>query len=217
VEIWSDAVCPFCHIGEANFRKALDGFPAKDEVEVIMRSFELDPDAPVRVDHDVLTYLSRKTGGSREEVKGMTERIVRMGRGAGVLLDIEGQKLTNTFDAHRLVHLAAGLGKGPLLMQRLHEAIFADNLNVGEKPVLRKIAVDAGLPEAEVDALLEGEAFAPEVRRDEKRARELGINGVPFFLINGTIGVSGAQPVARFAEALDEALSGAAVGAGMSS
>ncbi len=193
VEIWSDIACPWCYVGKRRFERALAGFPHRDEVRVTWRSFELDPQAPrVREgDHD--DHLAAKYGMTREQAAQMHANMTEVARGDGLDLRFDRVRGGNTFDAHRLVHLGAAHGRQDAIKERLMRAYFTEGEPVGDPATLERLSTDAGLPADEVAELLAGDRFAGAVREDERTAAELGVRGVPFFVVNREVAVSGAQ------------------------
>jgi predicted DsbA family dithiol-disulfide isomerase len=205
VEIWSDVVCPWCYVGKRNFETALAGFEHRDEVEVTWRSFELDPSAPAAREGDYPSHLAKKYGMSRAQAQQMIDSMTKTGAGVGLVLDFERARPGNTFDAHRLLHLAADRGVQGALKERLQRATFTEGEPIGDRQALLRLAVEVGLPEAEVAAVLDGDAYADHVRADERLALDLGISAVPFFVIEGRFGVPGAQPPDVLLRALERA------------
>lgn len=205
VEIWSDIVCPFCYIGKRRFEQALEQVPYRDEVEVIFRSFELDPHAPVNVDHDIHDMLAAKYGMSREQAKQMNDQVSEQARSVGLTYNLDQAVPTNTFDAHRLTHYAAQHGKLIEMTERLFRAYFTEGKHIGDREVLADLAAEIGLDRAEASKILEDGSFEEDVRADQQQAARLGIRAVPFFVINNKYGVSGAQPVDVFVNALNKA------------
>lgn len=205
VEIWSDVVCPWCYIGKRRFEQALAQFERADEVEVTWRSFELDPNAPRVQTEPHAERLARKYGVSLAQVEAMNARLIGEAKKEGLDFRLIESKGGNTFDAHRLIHLAASGGRAGEMQERLMKAYFTEGVAIGERGELVRLAVDVGLDEAEVKAMLSSDQFASEVRADEARAREFGISGVPFFAIDERYGVSGAQPAEAILEALQQA------------
>lgn len=205
VEIWSDFVCPFCYIGKRKFEAALQKFAHKDSVEVIYKSFELDPEAKVDRNPDVFTMLSAKYRISRDQAIANTQQIAQQAKMVGLDFDFEHAIQTNTFDAHRLAHYAAAQGKGTEMTERLLKAHFTDSMHVGNREVLADLAAEIGLDRDDVLRMLQGEEYTTEVRADEQEAARLGARGVPFFVINRKYAVSGAQPTEVFLDALQQA------------
>ena len=204
VDIWSDVICPWCYVGKARFEKALDGFAHRDEVEVIYHSFELDPSSPRGQSESNLTMLSKKFGKSPAEALALDDQVGRLARAEGLGFDSE-RPVGNTFDVHRVLHLGLDRGVQRALLGAVNEAYFAQARDVFDRDVLTEVAAGAGLDADEVGKVLDGEAYAGEVRQDESQARQIGISGVPFFVFDMALGASGAQPAELFASALDQA------------
>jgi predicted DsbA family dithiol-disulfide isomerase len=204
VEIWSDVVCPWCYIGKRRFEKALEAFP--HEVEVVFRSFELDPSAPVGGAERSVESLGRRYGGV-DRVLTMQERVREEAAAEGLSFRLGETLHVNTVDAHRLLHLALEQ-HGPEVQARLKEALmsayFEDARDVSDPAVLREVALAAGLDTARVEALLAGDGYADAVRADVARASAYGATGVPFFVIEGRYAVSGAQPTEVFTQVLEQ-------------
>ena len=205
VEIWSDVVCPWCYIGKRRFERALAGFEHRDEVEVTWRSFELDPTAPRIREGDTAENLARKYGISREEAAANHDRIARLGAEEGLDYRFDIARGGNTFDAHRLVHLAAEHGLQAEAKERLMAAYFSEGEAIGDPDTLVRLAADLGLDPDEARGVLEGDAYATAVRADERDAAQLGVTGVPFFVLDRRYGISGAQPAEMIGEALQHA------------
>ena len=193
VEIWSDVVCPWCYVGKRRFEAALAGFAHRDEVVVTWRAVELDPAAPAVRDGEYAERLAAKYRIGVDEARQMISRMVETGAASGLSLRFDTAKPGNTFDAHRLLHLARARGVQGQLYERLLAANFTEGVPVGDKEALAGLAVEAGLDPEEVREVLEGDAYAADVRDDERQAHRLGISSVPFFVFGGTYGVAGAQ------------------------
>jgi predicted DsbA family dithiol-disulfide isomerase len=208
IEIWSDVVCPWCYVGKRRLEHALAGFEHRDDVEVVFRSFELDPTAPRHGLEPTTTVLARKYGRSEAEMRQMQEQLIELAAAEGLAFRLFDNVHTNTVDAHRLLHLALETG-GPALQRELKESLlsayFEQARDVGDHDVLAAVAVEAGLDEARVRAVLETEEYADEVAADVAQARAYGATGVPFFVIDQKYGVSGAQPAEVFGEVLTRA------------
>ncbi|MFE6685306.1 DsbA family oxidoreductase [Streptomyces sp. NPDC057743] len=211
VEIWSDIACPWCYIGKARFEAGLAAFAHRADVEVVHRSFELDPAAPPATDVPVLDMLATKYGVSREQAEAMEARVAEAAAGEG--LGYRSDRIHgNTFDLHRLLHLAKAHGVQDALLTALYRANFAEARHLADPAVLTDLGKAAGLPSEEVARVLaDPEAYAEDVRADERAAAELGATGVPFFVIDRRYGVSGAQPVEVFRQALERAHADGAV------
>ena len=207
VEIWSDVVCPWCYVGKRQFEEALSRFEHADEVDVEWRSFELDPNAPTLVGLPMSRILERKYGMTAEQAEAANARMTGLAADVGLEYHLDEVKAGNTFDAHRLIHLAARHGLGDAMKERLLAAYFTEGLSVGDLPTLATLAGEVGLDPDEVEATLHSDDFAAEVRADEARAAALGVSGVPFFVIDEAFGVSGAQPADVLLGAMDRAWS----------
>ena len=207
VEIWSDVVCPWCYIGKRRFEAALARFEHADEVEVRWRSFELDPQAPFLRSGTMAEHLAAKYGTTVEEAAGRLAHMDAMARAEGLDFDLARTRGGNTFAAHRLIHLAyeRDAATGAAVKEALLRAYFVDLQPVSEPEVLVAVAVAAGLDRAEVEALLEGDRFAAEVRAEEAEAAALGATGVPFFVVDRAFAVPGAQDADTFLAVLRRA------------
>lgn len=205
VEIWSDVICPWCYIGKRRFEMALANFAQRESVHVIWRSFELDHNSPPQYPGTLEEMLARKYGVSPQQAAAMNARVTALAKEVGLEYRLTNARPGNTFDAHRLLHFAAARQLGDRATERIMHAYFCEGLAVGDRNALARLAPEFGIAKSEALAMLESDAFSGEVRADEARAAKLEITGVPFFLINEKTGISGAQPVEAFAEALQQA------------
>jgi len=205
VEVWSDVVCPWCYIGKRRLEAALLLFEHRDEVEVEWRSFELDPSAERGATEDLDQRLAGKYGVTLEAARAMSSRVSKVAAGEGLAYRLDIARSGNTFDAHRLVHLARTVGLQGAMKERLMAAYFTEGRAIGEAAVLAELAAEVGLERERVSAVLGGEEFSLAVRSEEREAGELGISGVPFFVIDRRYGVSGAQPGEVLHQALETA------------
>ncbi len=207
IDIWSDIACPWCFVGKRRLEAALQRFPHAAEVEIVWRAFELDPSAPRERDasESHAERLAKKYGMSVEQAKARTAQLSETARRDGLDFDFENIRPGNTFDAHRLLHLAEERGLQGALKERFMSAYLIEGQAIGNPAVLQRLAVEAGLPAAEVERVLGSDAYAKEVRADEQEARELGINGVPFFVFDERLAASGAQPPEVLLGALTQA------------
>lgn len=205
VEIWSDYVCPYCYIGKRRFEAALAQFAHRDQIEVVYKSFELDPNAEVTGNPNIQEVLVRKYGMSMEQVADNIKQVTEMAKAEGLTYYLNNAIQTNTFDAHRLAHFAAVQGKGPEMTERLLKAHFTDRAHLGEQEILADLAAEIGLEREIVIQMLRGDEYVDEVRQDEEEARQIGVRGVPYFVINRKYAISGAQSVEAFLEALQKA------------
>lgn len=208
IEIWSDVICPWCYIGKRNFEAALADFPHKDKVELVWRSFELDPHAPAELPGTMEEMLAQKYRTSREEAAAMIARVTAAAKTVGLAYRLDLARTGNTFDAHRLLHHAASKGLGGKATETLMHAYFCEALPVGDRTALARLAPQFGIAEDEATKILESEDYAEAVRADEARAARFGINVVPSFVIDEKHLITGGQPVAGFAEALRQAMTG---------
>lgn len=207
VDVWSDIACPWCYVGKRRLEAALARFRWRDSVEVVWRAFELDPSSPRERDTSVSNAerLAQKYGTSRQQAEAMLARMTDTAKGDGLDFHFERQRSGNTFDAHRLLHLAAERGVQDAVKERFLRGYMTDGEAIGNPDALVRMAAEAGLPEEETRKVLATDAYAAEVREDEAQAQELGISGVPFFVIGGRYGLSGAQPAEVILEALNRA------------
>ena len=194
IEIWSDVACPWCYVGKRRFEAALAQFEHADDVQVVWRSFELDPEAPAERRGDRAEHLAAKYGMSVEQAQQAERRMTETAAGDGLDFRFDIARAGNTFDAHRLVHLAHQHGLQDAMKERLLLAYFSQGELVSDQATLVRLAIEVGLPEAEVAEVLAGDGYAAEVREDERTARGLGISAVPTFVVDRALGASGAQP-----------------------
>ncbi|HSR04878.1 MAG TPA: DsbA family oxidoreductase [Proteiniclasticum sp.] len=198
VEIWSDIVCPFCYIGKHNFDLFLQELPEGEAIEVINRSYELDPNASRTESQNSVQSLADKYGFSVEEAKDRMKGVEMMAEKTGLPMNIFETRGANTYDLHRLIHLAKENGKDEEVTKAFFKGHFVDGLNLNDHEVVLKIWNEVGLSEKEAVETLASDRLKDAVKKDLKRAKELGIRGVPFFLFDGKIEVSGAQTKEAF-------------------
>jgi predicted DsbA family dithiol-disulfide isomerase len=217
VEIWSDVVCPWCYIGKRRFEAALEAFEHRDEVTVLWRSFELDPAAPGAAEGTATERLAAKYGMSLERAEGLHKDMTERAAAEGLDFRFDLARGGNTFDAHRLIHLAATYGHQAAAKERLMRAYFTEGAAISDPETLIGLMAEVGVDADEARDVLSGDRFAEDVREDEQLAGQLGIQGVPFFVIDRRFGVSGAQPPEALVQALErawgEAVSGGTRGA----
>jgi predicted DsbA family dithiol-disulfide isomerase len=206
VEVWSDVICPFCYIGKRKFEDALARLPNRDQVSVVWKSFQLQPDTKTDPSRNAVQNLAEKKGWTLDVTRQAIGDVTARARAVGLVFNYEQTVVANTFDAHRLAHFAATSGKGNELQERLFKAYFIDGLNIADQAVLTALALEVGLPAGQVRDALEGDRFAMDVWRDIDQARRLGITGVPFFVFDRKYAVSGAQDSAIFLQALQKSL-----------
>ena len=202
VEIWSDVVCPWCYVGKRRFEAALAAFPHRDQVEVVWRSFELDAGAPAERVGDYAQLLADKYGFPVEQGRQMIDTMTQTAAQEGLDFRFDLARVGNTFDAHRLLHLAHDRGVQDAVKERLMRATFTEGEPIGDRETLVRLVAEAGLAAEDACAVLASDRYAAEVRADEAQARAYGISGVPFFVVDGAYGVNGAQPVEALAQVL---------------
>ena len=204
IEIWSDVMCPFCYIGKRHLEAALEDFPQKDEVEIVWKSFQLNPDMPESSEENVYEYLAKAKGISLEQSKQMHERVEEMAANAGLDYNFDIAKVANSFKAHRVLQLAKRKKLGDELKEALLEAYFIKGRNTSDYNTLVELATSVGITEAEVELALNEEQFASYVNQDIDEARQIRVQGVPFFVFDRKYAVSGAQPVEHFKATLEK-------------
>lgn len=205
VEIWSDAMCPFCYIGKRRFEDALSGFAHKDEVEIEWKSFQLNPDLVTDPEINIDRYLAEKKGWGLAEAKQMNAHVTEMAAEAGLTYNFDQAVVANSFNAHRISHLAKKHGLGDAMEEQLFKAYFTDGKNTDDPQTLIELGTQIGLDAAELKQTLESSAYADDVKHDIAEAQHLGIQGVPFFVMNNKYGISGAQAVPVFTQTLEKA------------
>ena len=205
VDIWSDIRCPFCYIGKRKFEKALAQFPQKDKVEVEWHSFELDPGMKTQTGTNLYDYLASRKNITRESSVQLHRQVTETARQVGLTYNFDRAVIANSFDAHRLIQLAKLNGLGDAAEERLFKAYFTEGKDISDHLTLIILGDEIGLDGKLVKQMLDSDALADEVRYDERQARELDVNGVPFFVINDRYGVSGAQQPEVFLETLEKA------------
>ena len=205
VEIWSDVMCPFCYIGKRRFENALSHFPNKDEIEIEWKSFQLDPNmktAPgVRIDQ----YLAKKKGWDLDYARQVNDQVTQMAAIDGLTYNFEKAVIANSFNAHRFSHFAKTHGLGHEAEEQLFKAYFTDGKNIDDVQTLIALGMEIGLDANGTKTVLESNAFADEVKQDIAEAQNIGIQGVPFFVVNNKYAISGAQAVPVFKETLEKA------------
>lgn len=205
IEIWSDVACPWCFIGKRRFETALNGFAHKDSVEVTWRSYQLDPTLPEHYDGTELEYLVERKGMDKEQLLGMLGHVTEAAQGEGLNFKFENVVVANSFNAHQLLHLAKSQGVGDVVKEALLSGHFEHGVDIGNRDALVKIGTDAGLSAVEINEALDTDKYAENVRHDISEARAIGVQGVPFFVLDRKYGISGAQPAEVFSQALEQA------------
>jgi len=205
IEIWSDYVCPFCYIGKRRLEEALKQTGLGEKAEIVFKAYELDPNSATESNVSVRIDLAKKYGMSAQEAKNMTDNVELQAKTVGLDYDFDKMTPANTFNAHRLAKLAKQEGLDKVVTENLLKAYFIDGEKIGTDDVLLRIAVEAGLSRDRVKEVLDSDEFAEDVKMDIGEAGQLGVKGVPFFVINRKYAISGAQPAESFAEALRQA------------
>lgn len=204
IEIWSDVVCSWCYVGKRHLETALAELPERDAIELVWRSFELDPTLPADAG-GADEELARRRGISLEEARAMHEDTERMGEELGIRFDFARARRGNTFDAHRVLHMARDEGRQQEVLERLLSAYFAEGVPIGDPAALAASAAEAGMDEDAVRAMLAADGYADAVRGDEQEAAMLGITAVPFFVIDRRYGLPGAHPPETIRAGIDRA------------
>nr|WP_314842386.1 DsbA family oxidoreductase [uncultured Microbacterium sp.] len=205
IDIWSDIACPWCYIGKRNLEKGLEAVAGDDdapEVNVTFHSFELSPDTPVDFDGDEVDFLSGHKGMPRDQVEQMLSHVTGVAENAGLQYRFDLLQHTNTVKAHELLHFAKARGMQHELEERLMSAYFTEGKHVGRIDDLVELAAEVGLDADDARSALESSQHLADVRADQAQAQAYGIQGVPFFVIDGQYGISGAQPPAAFEDVL---------------
>lgn len=208
ITYWSDYACPYCYIGETRLHNALNQLGLQD-VHLSMKAFQLDPNAPVHCEGDTTGRYAKKYGQTMEQAKNSVLHISQLGEAEGLAFNYADTKFTNTMDAHRLTKFAQSKGDPDTvntLETLLFEAYFAKGLELADHKVLMDAAKKAGLKEEEVQALLDSNDFFDEVRQDEYEASALGVQGVPYFIIDGSVAVPGALNTEDFVAVIENVL-----------
>ena len=207
IEIWSDIMCPFCYIGKRNFETALSEFSKKDFVEVEWKSFQLDPTIPEIPEYknDIYTFIADRKGISYEKSKEMHENVVQYARSVGLDYDFEKTHITNSLKGHRLIQYAKTKKLGDQAEERLFYAYFTEGKNISNEETLVELGKEIGLTELEVNEALTNPVYEKNVVKESKEAQNLGLNGVPFFVINQKYAIMGAQQPNEILQTLDKA------------
>ncbi|MEB2782054.1 DsbA family oxidoreductase [Algoriphagus sp. C2-6-M1] len=205
IEIWSDIACPFCYIGKRKIEKAIEKFPQKDKIQIEWKSFQLNPEQITQPDKSSEEYLAEVKGWSSEQTKEITNNVSNMAAQEGLEYHLDKTVVANTRKAHRLLHLAKSAGKGDEMKESLLKAYFTDALNIDDETVLNEIGKKVGLSEAEVQEVLDTDKFESQVEQDIYESRQLGVKGVPFFVLDRKFGISGAQADEVFDQTLEKA------------
>lgn len=206
IEIWSDIMCPFCYIGKRHLEAALTRFPKLD-VEIVWKSFQLDPTITPQPGKDVYTYLAERKGMSIEQSKEMHAQVIERAKEAGLNYQMDHAIIANSFDAHRLLQFAKTKGKGDALKELLLSAYFIEGKDFGDKETLEKLGVASGLALDDVHEVVYSTEYSDAVKSDIEEGQNLGLQGVPFFVFDRKYAISGAQPVGAFVETIQTIIS----------
>ena len=204
IEIWSDILCPFCYIGKRKLEKALETFEGKEFIEIDWRSYQLDPDAIAQPNTDVYDYLAQRKGLTRDASIKMHEQVANTAKQEGLDYNFEKAIIANSYNAHRFIHLAKKYNLGNEAEENIFKAYFTEGKNIADEATLVAIGKEIGLKETEILEVLNSNKFANEVKADIEEAQNIGVRGVPFFVMDRAYAVSGAQPVEVFTETLQK-------------
>ena len=205
VEIWSDIMCPFCYIGKRKFETALGQFAHKEQVQVVWKSFQLQPDLVSQPGKSTIEHLAETKQTPLSEARRMTDHVAKMAREVGLTYDFDKAVVANSFDAHRLIHLAQEHGLGDAMKETLLRAYFIEGRDTAARATLLELGTSVGLDADAVAQLLDSDQFADAVHRDISESRQVGVRGVPFFVVNRKYAISGAQQPETFLGALETA------------
>jgi predicted DsbA family dithiol-disulfide isomerase len=206
IDIWSDYACPFCYIGKRKLEKALEEFKGKEDIEIVWRSFQLDPNAKDSTDIDMVSGLARKYNMSIEKAQEMINQMDNMAKEVGLNYNFKDMIQTNTLKAHRLAIYAKEFGLMGEMNERLLKAHFIDGINIGDIEILGDLAKEVGLNRDDTLTMLNSDEYIDQVEADRYEAKQLDINSVPFFIFNNKYGVQGAQPTPVFIDTLEKAI-----------
>lgn len=206
IEIWSDILCPFCYIGKRHFEAALETLDPTIPIEIEWKSFQLDPTIPKMTERvNVYQYLADSKGISLEQSKAMHDNVVEMAKNVGLEYNFSIAVVANSFDAHRLIQYSKTKGLGDEAEEALFAAYFTNGVDISDLNALQEIGTTIGLEPVELKDILHSDAFAYEISQDIQEAQNIGVRGVPFFVIDRKYGLSGAQPIDVFVDALSKA------------
>lgn len=202
VEVWSDIMCPFCYIGKRNYDDAIQQFANKNEIEIVWKSFQLDPSRSGR--EDVYEYLAERKGISREQAIMMQAQVTAMANEVGLEYHLDRTIMANTFKAHRLIQFAKEKGQSTIAEEALFSANFTEGQDIDDPIVLKRIAQKIGFSFTDVDEALTNQKYADLVTKDIHEAKQVGVTGVPFFIFNREYVINGARPPEVFLDILEK-------------
>ena len=205
VQIWSDIMCPFCYIGKRRIEEALSLFEHKDAVAIEWKSFQLDATFKASADDNMVDHLAKKYGKEKDWAQGMLDNMTQNAKNAGLDFHFEKAILANSFNAHRLLHLAKKYQLANDLEELLFKAYLTEGKNINDNSTLKELGVSVGLNAVEIDEVLNSDAYGNDVKKDIQNANAIGVQGVPFFVFDNKYAVSGAQPATAFLEILQKA------------
>lgn len=202
VEVWSDVMCPFCYLGKRKFEMALNQFEHSDEVEVVWKSFQLQPGLETDTSANIAEHLAEVKGFPVEQAKKMNAQLTEAGEQVGLTYNFDDIVVANSFKAHCFLHFAKTHGKQNEAKEKIFEAYFRDGKNIDDLAVLSQLVADLGLSSDDwKNALTSGE-LEKETRQDIYQAQQVGVTGVPYFVFNDKYSVTGAQQPETFLGAL---------------
>lgn len=204
IEIWADYACPFCYIGKTTLEQAIDKLGIEDEVEIVYKAYQLNPNAPKVANENMITHLAQKYRVPTSEAEKMVQNVVNTAKTAGLNLRVDLVQGTNTFDAHRLTKLAKTMNLDTKLNKKLYESYFVNGKNVASEEHLLELGQSIGIETSLIKEMLNSNQYALEVKRDIEEANRKSIQGVPYFLIDGKQAIRGAQPLNSFVQILNE-------------
>ena len=205
VEIWSDVMCPFCYIGKRNFETALEQFADKKHIEVIWKSYQLDPSMPETAKENYLDYLIKRKGMTAAQVEGMLDNVTQSAKQVGLEYHLNKSIIVNSLNAHKLIQFAKTKGFGDQAEERLFLAFFTQGKNIADIDTLTQLGKDIGLDESDIKTAFADEKYVTLVKHDIQEAQQIGVQGVPFFVLDRKYAVSGAQPSQAFLSNLEQA------------
>lgn len=205
IEIWSDVMCPFCYIGKRNFESALEQFSNKNHIEVVWKSYQLDPSIPEIANENYQDYLVKRKGMSAERVKEMLDNVTQSAKQVGLEYNLDKAVMVNSLNAHKLIQFAKTKDLGEQAEEKLFLAFFTEGKNIADLSTLTQLGKEIGLDETEVKTAFSDEKYAYSAKQDMQEAEQIGVQGVPFFVLDRKYAVSGAQPSEAFTESLEKA------------
>ncbi len=202
IEIWSDVMCPFCYIGKRNFETALEQFTGKNQIEVVWKSFQLDPSIPEIAEESYQDYLVKRKGMNAEQVSGMLSNVSSSAKQVGLDYHFDKSVMVNSLKAHQMIQYAKTQNKGNEAEERLFYAFFTEGKNIADISILVQLGKEIGLDETALKTVFTDNKYTQLVHQDIDEAKNIGVTGVPFFVFDRKYAVSGAQPAQAFLETL---------------